>query len=302
MIAILGITSAAYSDTLNIATLPAADSLVLEIAVDQGIFSKNKLDIKLVPFKSALEVGAAFRAGKISGQFGDLMNVILQNESKISQKVVAVTTHTDKKQRRFALITSPQKASVLKNLSLLKQSSTAMSSDTIIEYLLDAMRNEHNLEADALSYTEIKQIPIRLQMLLAGKIDSALLPEPLVTLAESKGGRVLWDDRNLNETLAVISLKDGVLDATELELFCKSLNEAAYFIKEHAETARELMLKKRLLPKAVANTYTMMDLCDEQGQLPALPSKEEFTRVVNWMLAHHMLKSAPNYEEIILSK
>ena len=34
---------------------------------------------------------------------------------------------------------------------------------------------------------EIKKIPIRLQMLLSGQVTAALLPEPLLTLAETHG-------------------------------------------------------------------------------------------------------------------
>ncbi len=287
---------------LEIATLPAADSLILETACAQGFFKERNLEVKLVPFKSALEVGAAFRAGRISGQFGDLMNVIVQNETGVLQKVVAVTTHTEKKQRRFALVTSPSKAAAIMSTDDLKNTSTAMSSNTIIEYLLDGMRNELKLAEDALSFKEIKQIPVRLQLLLTGKVDTALLPEPLVTLAVSKGSRVLWDDRRLNETLAVISLKDGILDRKETDEFIAALNEAASFIKDNKDASLKLMLKKRLLPKEIAAVYEMIDLCDEKGQLPPLPSKDEFSRVASWMLQHGMIKKQPRYEDLILTK
>ena len=76
----------------------------------------------------------------------------------------------------------------LESLSDLKGTATAMSAATIIDYLLDRMKMEEKLPAGAVKNVEIRQIPLRLQMLLAGKVETALLPEPLVTVVEKKVG------------------------------------------------------------------------------------------------------------------
>ena len=55
----------ASAETLEIGTLPAADSAVLYVAEAEGLFRKEGLDVKVVPFKSALEIGAAMRAGRL---------------------------------------------------------------------------------------------------------------------------------------------------------------------------------------------------------------------------------------------
>ena len=53
------------------------------------------------------------------------------------------------------------------------------------------MKNAVNLPKKTLDQIEVAQIPIRLQMLLTGKMQTALFYEPLLTLIESKGGRVI---------------------------------------------------------------------------------------------------------------
>ena len=170
-----------YAQTLRIATLPAADSIVLDVAVNEGLFKKEGLDVQTVPFKSALEVGAAMRAGQLAGHFGDLMNVFTQNETGAAQAVVLTTTHTTPAQRAFGMVVSPKYADKIKSLNDLKATPTAMSASTIIDYLLTRMKETAGVKSDSLKNVEVRQIPIRLQMLLSGQIETALLPEPLVT-------------------------------------------------------------------------------------------------------------------------
>lgn len=77
--------------------------------------------------------------------------------------------------------------------------SSTRSRGTIIDWMIYRMKNAVNLPEKTLDQIEVAQIPIRLQMLLTGKMQTALFYEPLLTLIESKGGRVIWDDRQLNE-------------------------------------------------------------------------------------------------------
>ena len=105
------------AQTLRIATLPAADSIVLDVAVNEGLFKKEGLDVQTVPFKSALEVGAALRAGQLAGHFGDLMNVFTQNETGAAQAVVITTTHNTPAQRAFGMVVSPKHVDKIKSLN-----------------------------------------------------------------------------------------------------------------------------------------------------------------------------------------
>ncbi len=296
------ITTATASDKkLTLGVLPAADSIVLDTAISEGLFKAHKLDVTTLPFKSALEIGAAMRAGKIDGHFGDLMNVFMQNESGAPQIVVLTTTHTSKEQRCFGLVTAPKFAATYTTLSDLKDVRTAMSGGTIIDYLLDNMQETQGLDDHALIKTEVKQIPIRLQMLLAGQIETALLPEPLVSLVEGKGGRVLWDDTKLNETLAIVALKKDLLSTDEIRAFRQSVAEAAALIEKDPEKYRALMVKKRLIPKDGINSYKMLrfSLFDSADGLPPLPTDEELERVGKWMLSHKMLKAMPDIKSIV---
>ena len=87
-------------EPLRIGVLPAADAIVIHAAADEKLFKARGLDVEVIPFKSALELGAAMRAGRLDGHFGDLMNVFTQNERGVPQAVILTTTHTSRAQRR----------------------------------------------------------------------------------------------------------------------------------------------------------------------------------------------------------
>ena len=291
----------AGAETLRIATLPAADSIVLDVAVDEGLFKKEGLDVRTVPFKSALEAGAAMRAGQLAGHFGDLMNVFTQNETGAPQAVVLTTTHTTPAQRAFGLVVAPKYAGKITSLASLNATPTAMSASTIIDYLLTRMKETAKVPETALKNTEVRQIPIRLQMLLSGQIETALLPEPLVTVVEKKGGRVIWDDTGLDESLAVVALRKPYLDEKTVAAFRRAVAQAAAKIEAEPEKYRTLMVKKRLIPAAVAKDYKMVrfSLFGRKDGLPPLPTAQDVERVGKWMLERGMIKAVPSYDEVI---
>ena len=133
------------AEPLRIGVLPAADAIVIHAAADEKLFNARGLDVEVIPFKSALELGAAMRAGRLDGHFGDLMNVFTQNERGVPQAVILTTTHTSRAQRAFGLVVAPAAAEKIRSLKDLDGTETAMSSATIIDYLLDRMKAEEKL-------------------------------------------------------------------------------------------------------------------------------------------------------------
>lgn len=301
---VLGLMMAsAHAETLRIGVLPAADSIVLHVAADESLFKAKGLDVEVVPFKSALELGAAMRAGRLDGHFGDLMNVFTQNERGVPQAVILTTTHTHQDQRAFGLVVSPKAAEEIKSLADLKGTETAMSSATIIDYLLDRMTAVEKLPEGALKNLEVKQIPIRLQMLQTGKVATAMLPEPLVSVVEARGGRVIWDDRAINEALAVVALRQEKLKPETVTGFREAVAEATKLIESEPDRFRAVMVKKGLLPAPVAKDYKMVrfSMFGTKDGLPPLPTASDVTRVGEWMVKKGMIKAVPAYESVVVT-
>lgn len=119
------------------------------------------------------------------------------------------------------------------------------------------------------------QIPIRLQLLNSGKLETALFYEPLLTLIEQKGGRVVWDDRKLNEPLSMTTPRPRST--------CRS------------------PLKKRLVPDAVAKDYRLPKFGRRPTAdgLPALPTEAEVSHAAQWLVRRGILKSVPDISGVV---
>lgn len=293
---------AAEEPLLKIGVLPAADSVLLYAAESEGFFESRGLRIQLLPFKSAIEIGAAMRAGELAGHYGNLINVFTQNAAGAPQAVAATVTYANPAERNFALVTRPgSNLTSLEDIKMHPGADTAMSASTIIDYLLDRMEATTGLPPSAMKRVEVRQIPIRLQLLLAGKMETALLPEPLCSLVESKGGRALWDDRTLAEPLAVVAFRKAAVTPQTAAAFRAALADAAKAIESDPEKFRALMVKKSLLTKAAASAYKMPTYAHfgTADGLPPLPSAADVKRTADWMIGKGMIKAMPKLEEVV---
>ena len=101
--------SAFAENTIKIGSMPASDSLLLYVGVEEKIFEKYGLNVEIIPFQSAIELGAAMRSGAIDGYFTCIINAALQHLSGTPQTIIATTSYARPTQRHFALVVSPKK-------------------------------------------------------------------------------------------------------------------------------------------------------------------------------------------------
>ena len=292
------------ADAMKIGVLPAADSLLLHAAREDGVFSAHGLDVELVPFQSALELGAAMRAGSLDGHFGDIINVLMQNENGAPQLIVATTSHSSPKARFFGLAVSPRSSA--QTLEELKGKSCSIGRATIVDFVLDALL-ENEGATGSLEKRDIRQIPVRLQMLLSGQIESALLPEPLLSLVEGQGARVLLDDRKLRLPLAVIALKkperaDDPAFADRVSRFRAALKEEADRINADPDAYKTMMQKLGLLSPKAAPHYAMLRF-EEPFTPLGLPSEDDIQSYASWMRKNRLLKKGvPALADIVFQE
>jgi len=285
--------------SIRIGTLPAADSLLLHVAKDEGIFDQYGLDVQIVPFQSALELGVAMRANALDGHFGDIINVLIQNETGVPQKIIATTSYAVPTQRHFALVLSPHLK--IKNLEELKGKQIAIGKDTIVDYLLTRLMTARGMTDDFVVRQDVRAIPMRLQLLMAGHLDAALLPEPLASTLEARGASIVLDDTILSEPLAVIALRDDVINKKGLvSRFRKALYESAKKINNKDESGKylDIMVEKGLLSANAKEAYTLLTFDLDKTPL-SVPSQKALDSYIEWMQARNILKKIPQYDDVI---
>lgn len=281
-------------DLLRFGILPVVDTLPLLVGQDAGTFSEQGIDLELISFQSALERDAALQAGKIDGYFGDILNTLLLIQSGQAVRILTTAFHTHPDHRMFGIAAAPK--SGITSIEQLKGKDMAISRATIIEYVLDALLRSLDLPSDYVNKQEIKKMPIRLQMLLSNQISSALLPEPLLTLAESKGAHVIKDDRQLGVCLTVLAMDmTRVADQPTLpERFLKAYGAAVTRINQNPEAFKQIMVERTRFPMPVKDLYRVPVFPET-----APPGHKDIMTTQDWLVQNGLLKKKIPYAQVV---
>ena len=277
---LLSLSFCAEAEELKIGILHTEDALPIVVAENHGIFEKYKLKVKLISFNSALERDAALMANELDAVITDPLAVIILRNKGYDIKIVCICLGGKPDEGVFAILSSPH--SNIKCIKDLKGKKIAISSNTIIEYVTDMLLKKYNVKAEK---TEVRRMPLRVQMLLSDKVDAATLPEPLATYAVSRGARRIVSDAMLKESITqtVIVFSNSFIEnhKSNVEDFLKAYKESVSKINASPYTYKNCFLEVARIPGSVTSSY----------KVPHYPYPKRFP-----------LKYYENYEQWALKK
>jgi NitT/TauT family transport system substrate-binding protein len=282
---------------ITFGVLPAVQALPVFVAAEKDFFTEEGLEVELILFNSAMEKDVALTAGRIEGYFGDLITPMVLTANGTPAIVAAEIFNTTGKERMFAILSAPGAGD--HPLAELAVSGIAGSSNTVIEYVADRIFREEGLTGAAgIKMIETKNIPIRLQMLLAGQVAGAVLPEPLVSLAEQKGARVVADDRGRGISPTVLAFRGAFLKEypAEARKFIRAAARAAAFINENPEKARPIMNRNCRVPDSLKEKFAIPSFPQ-----PTLPEEELVMGISDWLREKGVIRIALTYAQVVES-
>ncbi|MGE5553373.1 MAG: ABC transporter substrate-binding protein [Betaproteobacteria bacterium] len=286
----------AADKTIRIGFMPAEDELPLWVAEKEGLFAKEGVKVELVTFASAIERDTALQAGQIDGVNGDLVAVILNARAGVKAAVTNISLGVTPKEGRFALFSTPK--SKIRTVADLKGVEVGVSLNTIQDYVTDQLLLEGELKPSEIKRVGVPKVPIRFQMLMNGQIQAAALPDPIGALAEAQGAHLVASDtqarRNLSPIVYIFTKKALKEKAKEFDKFYRAYREAVKRINANPEKYRPLLVEKARIPEQIKDTYPM-----QHYPLPAIPTKEEWQDVVDWMLAKKLIDTPYRYEDFM---
>lgn len=282
------------SPPIKFGTLPVIQALPLFVAAEKGYFSEAGLNVELVPFSSAMEKDVALSAGQISGYFGDMITPMVLTANNTLVKIMAAYFNTKNEQRMFAILAAPGYAK--KDLSSIAEGGVACSSNTMLEYLMVKLLAKNHIPSQKINLVEVKSIPIRLQMLLSNQVPGAILPEPLVTLAEMKGAKAMADDSRTGLSPTVLVFTDSFLakHPEAVRTFLGAVQKASDFINQNSEQVRPIMNRECKIPEGLQKGFTI-------PAFPKLniPKTEEVMDVYRWLREKSIIKRDMTYEQFV---
>jgi NitT/TauT family transport system substrate-binding protein len=282
---------------VRIGTLPTEDSLPLWVAEKQGMFVKAGLQVELVPFASAQERDAALTAGAVDGFMGDLIAAASLRAGGVPVKVTTIMLGATPKEGRFGIAVKP--GSKVTSLGQLAGKAIGTSSGTIQEYVLDQLMVQAGVPLEQVKKEEVKKLPVRLELLMSGKLEAAALPEPLLSLADKQGAKVIADDtgdQNLSQTVLVVSQKllDDPAGAKAMSGVLAVWDQAVAVVNKNPNSFRGLLVDKARLPQPLAATYEVNSYPTAQ-----LPKREQVEDVLDWMKGAGLLSADVTYDDLM---
>lgn len=273
---------------LAIGVMPDLDSIPLIIAGHNGYFEEEGIKVDIQHFKSAVDRDSALQTGNLDGAISDMLAVAFFNDNNFNVKI------TSKTDGDFKLIAG--KNTNIEKTVQVKGKSIGISKNTIIEYLTDKMLEASNINPDEIEKVVIPKIPERLEMLKNNKLDAAVLPEPLASVAVSSGGIVLSDSDELGINPGVMIFTQKAIDAKkdEIKAFYRAYNKAIeYLINENREKYIDIIIKEAGFPESVRDSLTL------PGYTKAvMPSEKELEEVIEWLKSKNLVTNDFKYDDL----
>jgi len=174
----------------------------------------------------------------------------------------------------------------------------AISENTIIEYVTDKLLANEGLTKDQIKKISIPKMPIRVQMLSNNQVKAALLPDPLASLAEKQGAKVILDDTRsgINVSQVVLLFRKESVDSKNeaIRKLIQIYGSAGQELTQNPEQYRSLLIDKARIPEPVKDTYKAPTFSP-----PQVPTREDVLSVVDWMVEKELLKEPFTYEELV---
>jgi len=276
---------------LRVGIMPDADSLPFMFARDYGFFEREKVPVELIIFSSPLERDAAIQAGQLDGAISDLLAAAFLNAGGYDFKVTSVTDG------RYGIAASAQ--SGIKTLTGLRGKRIGLSTNTIIQYTVDAQLEAAGVSMSEYTAAAIPRMPLRLEMLQTGQIEAASLPEPLLTAAAAQGAILLstTDASGIDAGVMLFSKKSLDTKLDLIKAFYRAYYKAASQINSNPDACRDYLVEKAAFPSAIKDAYRFVHY-----RKPCLPGEDQIKKVINWLKARKLLNAELSYADLTDSR
>ncbi len=265
---------------LRLGIFADADSLPFLLCESEGIFASLGVQVSLLRFQSAVERDSAFQAGSLDGIISDIPAVFLAAQAGYRLAIASLTDG------RYGIAVAP--GSGIGRLSDLAGRQIGISSNTVIHYMVDSFLDEAGLPQERRALLPVPKMPVRLEMVLAGQISAAGMPEPFPTVARTRGASILaaTDDRGLGAGVLVFSASALAAKLDSIRLLYRAYWTAAQKINANPDAYRGLLVDKAGFSSDAAKEFVFVVY-----KKPRLPSLEDMRKAQSWLTAKGLLKS-----------
>lgn len=282
-----GCAKATEPQTLKIGVMSDLGAAPFIVAEENGYFEKLGLDVEITVFKSAVDRDTAMQTGNLDGAMADMLTIIFYKDAGFESKMTSSTYGN------YVMVTSPKL--MKSDLPATNPLRVGISANTVIDFATDQVISDEGLN-DYFEAIAIPQMPVRLEMLSAGELDSATLPEPLASAAALNGGEKVKGtiDLGLQPGIFIMSA-DAIEHKSEaIEKLYEAYNQGVDYLNrtEQADFI-ELLVEKLGFPPVLVGAFDFPTLAHAQAA-----DEVTFSTVLSWMKERGLTTSEWSYDEV----
>lgn len=251
--------------SLKVGLMPAIDIAPLLIAAERGYFTAEGVDLAYEIFPNAQVRQSAIQAGSVDGILTDLIALALSNAGGFPLKA---TTATD---GYFAVLAAPA-AAAQRGGAL----SIGLMEASVSNFLVDQwLASDYRLEK-----TWVTDPSVRLETVVSGGTQAALLPEPLVSVGKARGLGVIAQSSPTEPSVQALAFTQAALEgkAPAIRAFHRAWDRAVADVKADPAIARAaLAAALPNLSPAIAEAMTL-----PAWEPTRLPDEAWLAAVIDW--------------------
>ncbi|MDF2592949.1 MAG: NlpA lipoprotein [Clostridia bacterium] len=267
---------------LKIGIMPAVDSAPILLAEKKGYFKELGLEMDIQVYNNAANRESALQSGELDGAMTDLIAFVNNVQNGMDIKI---TTSTD---GSFPFL-------LKKGFVEQKNIKIGMMEISVSNFLSDQFLKD-NYEMEKIF---INEIPARLEMIKAGQLDMANLPEPIASMGELGGlEKVVYNNPDDFMPEAMVFTGKVLKDKEKgLALFHQAYNKAVEDIKNNDDEARDVLIEKMALNPEIKDLMTL-----PQYHAARVPDEAYMNKVIDWVEAVQKIDITVPYDQMIERK
>jgi NitT/TauT family transport system substrate-binding protein len=287
--------SATGAVQLKLALIPVLDTIPIYIALQNGYFKDQEIEVETVPVKSPQERDVLLQTGQVDGVLTDLQGVGLLNKDASKVKAVYTARRPFPDAPLFRILASP-KSNITRPVDL-KGVPIGISKNTIIEYLTDRILTAEGLKESDINKLDAGAITTRFEQLMNGNLQAAVLPDPLAQGAIAGGAKLVADDvkyKDLSQSVLVFQNSALQSKPDAVRKFLAAWEQAVKEVNANPEKYRAVLMEQGRVPQSIQDSYKMPPFPDRGA-----PSESEVADVTAWLKAKGLVSRDIPYTDMV---